>query len=425
MEIHGYENNDSKQNHQGVEVTPAKSLKVALTENTPSNPLPIQDIDGSGRSGVNTLFGDRVMATRKIMIAAQFQYGIETGTSTPEIINGAAIDFDENILKINTGTNATGKATIETVETVRYIPGTEVFAKFTAFFENSQPNSFLRAGLFDVNNGFYIEVVNNEMYFCRRRSEVDFRELIDIAAFNAREGYELDISKGNIYKISFVYLGFGPILLEVERPDGRLVLLHRIEYPNKHTQSHITQTYLTMRAEAVNTGSVVNSGIGVGSIAAGIINGSSEDVARRTFSYENDVSFIINTNTTLVAFRNKSTFNGIVNRIVARLVLISGSNELNKNARWRILKNPTFLNTPTWNDVNTLDSVLEYSTDALVDFAAPSAKFLAWNVSKIESFFEMVKQLELDMPPNGVAAFVISTAGTGEADLSIRWNELF
>jgi len=34
MELHGYENNDSKFNHQGVEVTSKKALKVAITDQT-------------------------------------------------------------------------------------------------------------------------------------------------------------------------------------------------------------------------------------------------------------------------------------------------------------------------------------------------------------------------------------------------------
>lgn len=424
--IGGYLKDNIKEAFRDVEVTLLHSLKVALTENTPENPLPVNNIDAMGRAGTNSLMGDTVTATRHITIATQFQYGIEDGTAVPEIIGSGAITFDENILKINSGVDINGKAAIESFETVRYVPGTEVFGGFTLFFENCVENSIARGGLYDAQNGFFIECRGDEYYFVRRRLAVDFEEKMDIAAFNEREGYELDLTKGNIFRISFIYFGFGPILLEVERPDGRNVLLHRIEYPNKHTQTHIAQTYLPMRAEVFNVGNNSDVGIGIGSIAAGIINGQSADAAKRTFTYENDTVFTVSGNTTLVAFRNKDVFNLIANRIVARLIQISGANDLNKNCRWRLFKNPTFLNVPTWTDVNTNNSVLEYSEDALVDFALSSDVFLSWNTAKIANFLENVSGLELDLPPNGVAAFAIETSlGSGEADLSILWDELF
>lgn len=425
MEIHGYENNEQQKNHQGVQVTEGKSLQVALSENGATNPQPVQDIDGAGRASANTLFGEKIVSTPKIMIATQFQYGIEEGTAEPEELNGGSIAIENGMLVLKTGTDPNGYAAIQSTETVRYVPGTQVFAKFTTFTSNGKPLSHSRGGLFDVNNGFYFEVINNEAFFVRRRSGVDFPEQIDLAAFAQREGYTLNLDKGNIFQISFVYLGFGPIVLEVERPDGRMVLLHKIEYPNKYTETHVAQTYLPLRAEAFNNGNTSNVTVSIGSIAAGIINGNSTDVAKRSFTYANTAAFVVSGNTTLVAFRNKDLFNGIANRIASRLIVMSGANDLNKNARWGLLQNPAFLNTPTWIDVNTNNSVMQYSEDALVDFAAANIYFLPWNVSRIDSFFETVKELELDLPPNGIAAFVISTVGTGEADLSIRWDELF
>lgn len=426
-EIHGYEHNETQKNHQGAQVTPGKSLQVNLTENTPENPQPVQDIDSSGRTSSNTFFGEKIVVIPEIMIATQFQYGIEDGTAVPDLGNGGSISIEGNLLVLHTGVNPAGFASIESFETVRYVPGTQVFAKFTTFSTGSKPLSVTRGGLYDLLNGFFLEIVDNKAYFVRRRIGIDFREEIDLDAFAEREGYTLNIDKGNIFTISFVYLGFGPILLEVERPDGRPVMLHKIEYPNKFTETHIAQTYLPLRAEVFNEGNTTDVSISIGSISAGIMDGTTSDAAKRSFTYENDTVFPVIPETTLVAFRNKDEFNSIVNRIIARLILISGSNDVNKNCRWRLFKNPTFLNTPTWTDVNTNNSILEYSEDALVDFTTSEDVFLAWNTARLDNFFENVAALELDLPPNGTAAFAIETGlgGSGEADLSIRWDELF
>ena len=67
--------------------------------------------------------------------------------------------------------------------------------------------------------------------------------------------------------------------------------------------------------------------------------------------------------------------------------LISAATEVNKLPKWKIIRDATITNTPTWTDVNTTDSVLEYSTDATINIAT-GTELLDWNMSKIDSFFE-------------------------------------
>ena len=51
---------------------------------------------------------------------------------------------------------------------------------------------------------------------------------------------------------------------------------------------------------------------------------------------------------------------------------------------------------------------------------------MAWNTAKEESFREDVSDYLLDLRPGETVAFVIESGTiTGEADVSIRWNERF
>ena len=402
------------------------NLNVSGTTKDPSGS---SDIDQNGRFGANTVFGDRVIGTRHSTIAAQFQYGLQSSDADPVVDNGGIVDFFESMLRISSGVNVAGSAMIQSTATVRYTPGQEVYCFFTAVFSPPKADSYQRVGLFDDDNGFFVGYEGTQFSFVRRRNGVDNITAINLSDFAIENKYILDPLKGNIYKISYGYLGFAPITLEVMTPDGGYAVLAKISYPNSATETHTTQTFLPVRGEVGNTGNDTNLTVLSGSLAAGITNGddSGTDATSRAFAWANEVEFTVSGDTELVAFRNKDIFNGITNYVNARLILISGANELNKNPRWKLLRNPAILNTPTWNDVKTGDSVLEYSLDALIDFALSDDLYMAWNKFKTGDFFEKVEEFVLDLPPGATAIFIIESeaAATGTADLSIRWKELF
>jgi formylmethanofuran dehydrogenase subunit D len=53
-------------------------------------------------------------------------------------------------------------------------------------------------------------------------------------------GFILDPSKGNVYKISYQYLGFGNITFFIENPENELIIpVHRIKYANTHTSTNV------------------------------------------------------------------------------------------------------------------------------------------------------------------------------------------
>ncbi len=204
--------------------------------------------------------------------------------------------------------------------------------------------------------------------------------------------------------------------------------MSRIEYPNSNVVTHTTQTFLPIRAEVANVGNTSDVVIKSGSIAAGVTDGGSSDVAARQFTWANDQTFTFSDSVTLVTIRNKSTFQGIENRVPARLLLINGANESNKNLKWRLIKNPTLevSPSPVWISIDSNNSTLEYSLNAVVNYNLSDDYFLAWNTGKLGDFWADVEQYSLDLPPGSMTSFVIYSGATGaEVDIAIRWNELF
>lgn len=389
------------------------------------NTLITSDIDINNRNSLNTVFGEKIIGTRIPSFAAQFQYGIATDQAISELLNGGTATTENSLLKINTGTNAAGSAWIQTTDYLRYIPGHEAYINFTGVFSEPKANSYQRAGLFDSNNGFFLGYEGTDFCVTRRRDGTDFNHILNLSTIFEPQDGVLDPTKGNIYRISFGYLGFATINFEVLAPCGCWRLLHKLEYPNSEELTHILQTNLPARAEVANTGNTTDIQFGSGSYEVGIVDGGGTDPAARVFNKSIPETPISSGDFEIITFRNKDTYNSIENRITAQLILASAATDVNKINTWNIYVNSDFTNTPTWNDVS-VDSVLEVSSDALIDTNTGFTQ-LTWEMGKVDTFFEDVTNLLVQLKPGQHATFVITTSlgASGDINLGVRWKELF
>jgi len=392
-----------------------------------SGTLPVSDIDPRNRMSLNTVFGEKITAVRKADIAAQFQYGFPAGNANPAVANGGTITVVDSMLTLATSTNVAGAAAISNRKALRYLPGQEAFTNFTTVFTTPKADSAQRAGIFDSENGFLIGYEGVNFCVTRRRDAVDFNTSIDLSSvFDTVDGI-FDPTKGNVYRISFGYLGFAVINFEVMAPCGCWQKLNRIEYPNTATETHILNTNLQPRGEVENTGNNTNMVIKIGSFSAGVTDGGGLDPAARLFTFAETEQAITAGVFMVVTFRSKDAFAGLVNYINSVLTLLSFNTDLSRSSLWELERNSTITNTPSWTDVNTDDSTIEYSTDAVVtygsgilDFSLPLGKINRVLITDLEE-----QKLEL-LPEDIMTLFITSPVGTnGTYDLSFRWKELF
>lgn len=391
-----------------------------------SNPLPTSNIDNSGKASANTVFSDLITGKRIPQITAQFQYPITQDGGVVSTSNGGTATQENSLLYLRTDSQLNSSVEIHSTDTLRYIPGFEVYNFFTVGFNAPVEGQDQFIGLLDSETGFGIGYKGLDFVFIHRRDGEDTYYNIDLNGFNESAGYTLDPTKGNIYKLTFGYLGFAPATLEVIGSDNISRVLHIFQYPNSNTETHISQTFLPVSAELKNNTGTSAMELFIGSFSLGIIDGSgcSEYEFARFFNYTNSSTFTITEPTPLVAFKVMDTFRGKTNYIESRLAVMSGATDLNKAARWILIKNPVITNTPTWNNVD-IDSTMQYSEDITIDFDNSNTYFLTWNSTKVDSFIEYVDQLHLDLKPGEVACFYLTGAGIGDANLSVNWWELF
>lgn len=387
------------------------------------NAFPIKDLDYNQRNSINSVFGEKLVGIRKSDIAAQFQYGYPAGDANSEQLNGGSIDVSNSLLTVSTGTASNGYARINNKRALRYIPGHEAYIFFTCVFTQGVENSYQRAGLFNENNGFFIGFEGENFTVTRRRNSVDSNQTI-----NPNDIFEgFDPTKGNIYKISYGYLGFATISYEVMTPSGEYALIYKDEYPNKYEVSHITNTNLQPRLEVANTGNETDITASTASFTAGIVNGGGLDPSARNFSFSKTAQTITAGTLMVVTFRSKSTFNSLVNYIESVLTLLSFNSDLSKSSLWKFEKNATITNTPTWIDIDTNDSTIEYSTDAVVTYNT-GTEILALPLGKADRLLldNLENQKILLSPGETMTLFIVTPLGTSDTfDLSLRWKELF
>jgi hypothetical protein len=400
-----------------------KMSEMVVNADNEHSPIHVNDTDHNRRTALNSVFGDRLIGQRKPSLAAQFQYGLAGDDADVTIVGSGAYTIEESLLKLNTGTDSNGSVIIQSTNYVRYIPGHEAYLYFTYAFTQGVANSYQYAGLYDDNDGYYIGFNGTDFIAGRRRNGTDYQQTIDITKVLPLERF--DPTKGNVYAITFGYLGFAPINFSVLDSDGIWRNIARIEYPNTERDTHITQTNLPVRAEVTNTGNTTDLEALSGSLSAGIVDGAGADPSVRSFTYKSGLIPLTATgNVLIVAFRSKTTYNSIENRISSLLTLISAATDISKIAQWSLYDNPPYTG-GTWTSVNT-DSVLEYSTDTTIT-SFTGKTFIDWTMSRLDTFFENVKDFNLLLRPGRAAAFVLQVPGgtNGDVNLSIRWDELF
>ena len=394
-------------------------------------------------------FGDLNVAQRIPGLTAQFYLGLVTGETNVEGLPQVAIVGDagfENLLEVATTGIAGSSGSLESKDGLRYIPGYEFGVWFTAIFTEPTIDGYVKAGLFEEENGFWIGFKEHEgsiqFGLCRVKNGVD--NFIPQSEFNVDKldgtgfsKFTIDTGKGNIFLIRGGYLGFAPIQFAIKLPDGQIQTFHIIEYPNSSVETHISNTNLPVRTEISN--GTINEivKVQVGSISAFVTDGSSIDANIRKFSrgISGTLASGAFARRNLISFRNEGIFSGGLlptpknHRISALLDFLSITlDNQNKPVLLELLIIPKAdLVSGTFTSVDP-DSILEISQDAVYTLTNAkvifSDSFKSNIADKIELFMTV---LQLNLRPEEHAMFALTSTSTLAIDyvFSNAWSELW
>jgi hypothetical protein len=330
---------------------------------------PVLISDRAGNSGLIGSFGEQLVGQKVSDISVQFQYDVlntefdlnatETAV-TGDGVNSATASYSQ------ASSATTGTATIQSKDFLRYRPGHTGFADFTAYFSGTGTGE---AGIFDDNDGFKLKVTNGVASFCYIKGGVE-TGLVSQSSWNGDADLNnIDWETLNIFRITFGYLGVANPTLWIKKNTWQILTTLRTE--GVLTGTHVNNPVFPMRIKATN-GMTVRAG----SWDAGTI-GQENAPGQRAFHFptsevisgaaaEQGEALMVSTNVNTIAlFNSKTTFQGKVNKVKARLLSYAfhvdiPAGNVTGSVVFQIVSNPTLSGAASYVDVNTTSSVMQY-----------------------------------------------------------------
>lgn len=214
------------------------------------------------------LFGSAVSGSRYNQVEIDFSTtdpdSITDLTVTKTVGGDASNSGGQALFTTGTNTNSGIKAVTNT--SVTYRPHAETFVAFTAIFTTGIASSYQRIGLYDTNNGFFIGYEGTSFGVTKRSGGTDtttaqasFSE--DTLSGQTGSGYTrngtpeaIDLTKDNLFRIRFGWLGAAPIYFEVFSPDGEWIVFHKIKHPNTAAVPTVQNPNLPITLDIQKTG---------------------------------------------------------------------------------------------------------------------------------------------------------------------------
>lgn len=237
-------------------------------------------------------FGAGVRHVRISQISANFSQPLAFNDVTATSSSTGTVTQSSGSLVVSTGAGTTSTATVSSNTTISYTPGREAYALFTAAFTApTSAASYQRIGLYDASNGFFVGYSGSTFGVTWRQNGVDtfFAKSAwnddplvgNNGSFFTRNGVPeaIDLTKKNIWRIRFGWLGAAPIRFDILSPDGRWVRFHTIRYPNTQVAPHLFNPSLPITVDVSKTASdATNLVISNSSWDAGIVDAPNSDL---------------------------------------------------------------------------------------------------------------------------------------------------
>jgi len=170
----------------------------------------------------------------------------------------------------------------------------------------------------------------------------------------------LDPTKGNLYRVEFAYLGYGPLNYYIMHPDTkRWKLVHQVEWPNAQTRTNLGNPSMRVGWAAASVG---GSGTNVtvhGGSAMAALQGNGHITRPRHTAIGNKSS--ISTETSVISIKVRREFGG---RACLGIVVphITVATDSTKGMIFRMYLNPTVAGDTVHEYIHQTDSITIYDT---------------------------------------------------------------
>ena len=270
---------------------------------------------------------------------------------------GTSYDANESSQTLTVSNTTAGTRIRQTRMRFNYQPGKSQLVMLTFNMNGTAANIVKREGLFDAQNGLFLEFDGTTVNFVRRTyvtgSAVDNEVAqanwnIDSMDGSGASGITLDWTKTQILFIDYEWLGVGRVRMGFVI-DGKIYYAHEFLNTNSLDVVYMTTPNLPLRTEIINDGS--GAADSITQICSTVISegGSQEIGSVRYASTDGTHTSTVNENTVyaVLGIRLKSNYIGATIKLLnTALQLHTGSSKV----EWFLLFNPTVAGTFTYAD---------------------------------------------------------------------------
>lgn len=256
-----------------------------------------------------------------------------------------------------------------------YMPGKSQLIKSTFNFYAATAGVRKRTGYFDANNGIFFEqtgtgelAFNIRTYVSGSTDDSTNRVTqqnwnIDKCDGTGRSGFNLDITKTQIFFTDFQWLGVGRVRCGFVH-DGKIIVAHEYYNSNNKPTVYMSNPNLPIRCEIENVNG--SSAAYMDQICSTVVAEGGYAEVGQDWAIASPSLRTLNASSTLpiLAIRLKNTFNTYENRMIVRLMATNVFSD-GENIHYKIIKLPNVSNLSggSWNDVHT-NSGIEYNATA-------------------------------------------------------------
>ena len=258
----------------GIGTTGQVSLNLNSAPVSSSNPLPVTgtvSISTTSSASVTfppiatDAFGRLRTSTPLTLFDSSHRYRDNNLWSGLVVGTGSTVGFvtTQGLVNIGIGTTAGCSVIRETTKVFAYQPGKSLQIMNTFVMNAPKTNLRQRVGYFGADNGMYLELAGDTLYFVERSLSLgtttrisqhnwNIDTMLGVGHLNP-SGITLDISKAQILWMDIEWLGLGTVRLGFV-VDGKFIHCHSFHHANLITSTYITTASLPVRYEIANTG---------------------------------------------------------------------------------------------------------------------------------------------------------------------------
>jgi hypothetical protein len=302
-------------------------------------------------------------------------YGIDPAFEDITSANGSVTFLpNQACARLTTANNSTSSVIHTTRFYHHYMPGKSQLIKSTFNFYGANTNVTKRSGYYDDRNGIFFEQAANGALNFTIRTYVsgvadDSRKVyqsnwnIDTCNGTGASGFNLDITKTQIFFIDFQWLGVGRVRCGFVN-DGKFVPAHEFYNSNHLDTVYMSNPNLPIRCEIFNSGARTSNAY-MDQICSTVISEGGYIEAGQDFATFSNLRTLPAGNTLpILAIKLKDSFNSYPNRVIARM----GSVNListDENIRYELIKlaNTAVISGGSWVNVHS-SSAVEYNGTA-------------------------------------------------------------